>query len=103
MSAIPPSVIGSVLGAPAAQNEQARHIDTDKNAQVDRAAVTSSGPDAVLEIEATDADTKVHTDSGGGGSQGRYDAKPEEEETEAQPPDGVTLDEQGRPHIDLSA
>lgn len=104
MSAIPPSAIGSILQSPAAQGEQARQIDAEKNAQADRAQATTAGPDAVVEIEATDADTKVHTDSGGGGSQGRHDAPPEEEEAGKQaPPDGITVDEDGRPHLDLSA
>lgn len=103
MSAIPPSSVGSVLQSPAAQAEHSRRVDADKNAQADRARAAATGPDAVIEVEATDADTKVHTESGGGGSQGRYDAPPEEEAPEQTPADGITLDEDGRPHLDLSA
>jgi hypothetical protein len=104
MSAIPPSSVGSVLQSPAAQAEHARQIDADKNAQTERARATAAGPDAFIEIEATDADTKVHTESGGAGSQGRYDAPPEEEETTQQSPaDGIIVDQDGRPHLDLSA
>ena len=104
MSAIPPSSIASALQSPAAQAEHARQIDADKNAQTERARATAAGPDAIIEIEATDADTKVHTESGGAGSQGRYDAPPEEEESAQPPPaDDVTVDQDGRPHLDLSA
>lgn len=104
MSAIPPNAIGSVLQSGAAQAEQARVSDADRNAQAERARATSAGPDAFLEIEATDSDTKVHTESGGTGSQGRYDAPAEEaEEEQAAPNDGITIDDEGRPHLDISA
>ena len=104
MSAIPPSVIGSVIGSPAAQTEQTRPTDAAKNVHADAARALAGGAADILEIEATDADTQVHTDSGGAGSQGRQDAPPEEE---AAPPaadqTGVSVDDQGVPHLDVSA
>lgn len=109
MSAIPPN-ISSVLQAGVAQQAQSTKQNADENAKADAAKRTGGTPgfDDILEIEATDADTQVHTDAGGLGSQGRHDAppeeKPEDQPTEVtNPPDGVTLDENGRPHLDLSA
>ncbi|MFQ5430019.1 MAG: hypothetical protein ACE5E1_06880 [Phycisphaerae bacterium] len=107
MSAIPPNVIGSVLQSGVAQQAQATERDAAENARARAAREggrTTSGED-ILEVEATDADTQVHTDSGGLGSQGRHDAPPEEEAGGESPHDesGVTVDEQGRPHLDLSA
>jgi hypothetical protein len=104
MSAIPPSVIGSVLASPAAQSEQAKPADADRNAQADGARLVAGGPDAILEIEATDAATRVDAESGGAGSQGRQDAPPEEEEQPAEPQtSGLTVGADGRPHLDVSA
>ncbi len=103
MSAIPPSPIASVLQSGPAQTEQAREKDAARNATVDRSRQIGAGPDAILEVESTDADTQVHTDSGGMGSQGRQDTPPEEE-TPAPPDDtGITVDAKGLRHVDLSA
>jgi hypothetical protein len=104
MSAIPPNAnaLGTVLQSGAQQAEQTRQADSDKNAQADRAKQTAGASDGVLEVEETDADTQVHHDTGGEGSQGRLDAPPEEEEQDEQAEEGVTVDEQGNPHLDLS-
>jgi hypothetical protein len=103
MSSIPPNIIGSVLQSGPAQREQAREIDVAKSSQAEAARRAAAGPDAFIEIEATDADTQVHTDGGGLGSQGRHDAPPEEPAAAAVDDPAVTLDEMGRPHLDLSA
>lgn len=105
MSAIPPNPIASVLQSGTTQAEQARKTDADKNAEQSRAKALTGGPDAILEVEGTDTDdTQVHIDSGGLGSQGRQDTPAgEEEQDEAQDDAGITTDESGRPHIDLSA
>ncbi len=110
MSAIPPNVVSSVLQAGVAQQAQSTKQNADENAKADAAKRSGGTPgfEDVLEIEATDADTQVHTDAGGLGSQGRHDAPPEEQiEDEpaeaADPSDGVTLDENDQPHLDLSA
>jgi hypothetical protein len=97
-------VIGSVLGSPAAQAEQARPTDASKNVQADAARKLAGGGTDILEVEATDADTQVHTDSGGAGGQGRLDAAPEEEsEKTADDQTGVVVDDKGVPHLDVSA
>lgn len=102
MSAIPPNIIGSVLQSGAAQREQAKEIDTARTAQTEAARKAAAGPDAFVEIEATDGDTQVHTDSGGLGSQGRQDSKPEEPAPEDE---SVVQNDNDTdtPHIDLSA
>lgn len=102
MSGIPPHPVGSVVQSPFVQGEQARATDADKNAKADGARQLAGGPDALVEIEETDADTRVHSEAGGGGSQGRYDAPPEEEEA-AEPSEGSERDDDGLEHIDLSA
>ncbi len=103
MSAIPPHVAASVLQSGVAQKTQAADRDNAENTKAYAAREGSRAGD-VLEVEATDADTQVHTDSGGLGGQGRHDAPPPEDE-DAPPPEAqdVTFDDEGKPHIDLSA
>ncbi|HUN80356.1 MAG TPA: hypothetical protein VMV81_02490 [Phycisphaerae bacterium] len=102
MSLIPSGVVGSVLQSGEAQRVAARPADAAKDTQAEAARRLNAGPDTLLDIEATDTDTAVHTDSGGLGSQGRQDSPPEEEtaaeDSQDQPPsaDDPT-------HIDLSA
>ncbi len=103
MSAIPANPIASALQSGPAQREQAKEADAAKTVQADIARRASLGPDAFVEIEATDGDTQVHTDSGGLGSQGRQDAKPDEDAPVADELPVLTIDEKGRPHLDLSA
>jgi hypothetical protein len=104
VSAIPPSPIASVLQSGPAQAEQAREADAARNATADRSRGVGAGPDAILEVESTDADTQVHTDSGGLGSQGRDDSAPDDEPaTPADDANGITTDSAGQAHIDLSA
>jgi hypothetical protein len=107
MSAIPPNIVSSVLQAGVAQQAQSAQQDAAENAKADAAKRTGGTPgfEDILEIEATDADGKVHTDAGGLGSQGRHDAPPEEQPdaASAKPSEGVTLDDNGQPHLDLSA
>jgi hypothetical protein len=103
MSAIPPSPIASILQSGPAQTEQTRETDAARNATADRSRQVGAGPDAILEVESTDSDTQVHTDSGGMGSQGRQDSPPDDE-----PPaplddaTGITTDATGHQHVDLS-
>lgn len=103
MSGIPPAAIGSVLQSGVAQSEQNRRADADRNAELDRARALAGSADAIVEIEETDADTRVHTDSGGAGSQGRQDAPPEEEDAAAEEAAGITVDDGGQCHLDVSA
>jgi hypothetical protein len=106
MSAIPPHVAASVLQSGVAQKTQAADRDNAENAKAyaAREGSRTGGVNDVLEVEATDADTQVHPDSGGLGSQGRHDAPPPEEEDTPKPDArDVTFDDEGKPHLDLSA
>lgn len=106
MSAIPPLPIASVLQSPLAQADAAREADAAKNADAQRARGLTGGPDAILEVEGTDTDdTEVHTDSGGLGSQGRQDSRPEEEtlDDEQVADAGISTEAGGRVRIDLTA
>lgn len=105
MAQIPPAPIASVLQSGVTQAETARVQDGAKNADAQRAKNLTSGPDAILEVEGTDTDdTQVHTDSGGLGSQGRYDPGPQDEGEEVleDAADDITADDDAH-HIDLSA
>lgn len=105
MSAIPPNPIASVLQSQAAQQAQSKDRESEDNLRTDasRRLTGAGGTDDIIEIEETDtADTQVHPDTSGTGGQGRFDA-PEEYADQQQPESGgITLDEDGRPHLDLS-
>jgi len=107
MSAIPPNIIGSVLQSGVAQQAQSQARDRAENERTDasREMTGRGGKEDILEIEETDARTQVNAEGGGGGSQGREDSPPDEEEaaTESAETPAVTHDEDGRPHLDVSA
>lgn len=72
MSIIPPPLVGSVLQTSTAQQQQSRLQDVESN----RRAVAARELAAIdqhqsTEVEDTDADGRVHPDSGGQGSRGR--------------------------------
>ena len=96
---IPTGVVGSVLQSGDAQRAAARPVDAAKAGEADAARRLAGGPDVLVDIEATDTDTNVHTDSGGLGSQGRQDSPPEEDQADAAP--SVSEDLDG--HLDISA
>jgi hypothetical protein len=108
MSAIPPNVIGSVLQSGVTQDIQSRDRDRVENDRRDATrALTGSGADDIIEIEQTDTDdTQVHPDTMGAGGQGRHDAAPEEDSTPDAVSDdtaeGLTFDDNGHPHLDIS-
>lgn len=108
MSSIPPNFVGSVLQSGIAQQAQSRDRESEENLHTDasRKLTGAAGAEDVVEIEATDTDdTQVHSDTGGTGGQGRYDAPPEEDGSQPDQNEeaGVRYDEHGRPHLDLSA
>lgn len=106
MSSIPPHSVGSVLQSGVAQQIQSHSRDSEENLRTDasREMTGRGGSEDVLEIEETDAETRINAEGGGQGSQGRHDAPPEEEAAEkAKSDDGVTYDDDGRPHLDISA
>ncbi len=105
MSAIPPNSIASVLQSDAAKSVQSKADDAERNerARVSRAAAGRA--DAVLEVEATDDDTQIHSDAEGAGGSGRETREPPSDEVEVadeQDSDAVTIDEDGTPHLDLT-
>ena len=101
MSAIPPGIVGSVLQSGDAQRAAARPLDAAKTGQAEAARRLNASPDALIDIEATDTDTNVHTDSGGLGSQGRQDSPPDEEPVVDEPESPAAG--AGPPHLDISA
>ena len=100
---IPPNII-SAIATPAAQRDQSRHIDAARQAGFEISRKLTGGPDALVEveIEATDADTQIHADSGGLGSQGRHDSKPDEGEAPTAEDGGISVDADGTVHVDFS-
>ena len=107
MSSIPPNVVGSVLQSGVAQQAASQQRDRVENEQTDasRELTGKGGTEDILEIEETDARTKVDAEGGGWGSQGRQDSPPEEDEgvEEASEGPGLTHDDDGTPHLDVSA
>lgn len=108
MSSIPPNMIGSVLQSGVAQQAASQPKDRAENEQTDasRELTGRAGTEDILEIEATDGRTKINADGGGYGSQGRHDAPPEEDaasDEEAAERPAITHDDDGRPHLDVSA
>lgn len=108
MSSIPPNVVGSVLQSGVAQQAQSQPKDRAENEQTDasRELTGRAGTEDILEIEETDGKTKINADGGGGGSQGRHDAPPEEDEAVDEVADqqpGIRRDEDGRERLDISA
>ncbi len=105
MSDIPPNAIGSVLQSGVAQHAQSKDRDSEHNLRADASKkLAGNGTVDIIEIEATDTDaTEVHPDTTGTGGQGRYDP-PLDEQTEPEVSDTVIIhDDDGRPHLDLSA
>ena len=106
MSSIPPHAIGSVLQSGVAQQVQSAARDTEENRRTDasRELTGKGGSEDVLEIEETDAQTKIDAEGGGQGGQGRHDGAPEEDDTndKATTKGGVTYDDDGTPHLDIS-
>src|SRR5438094_662258 len=100
MSAIPPGIVGSVLQSGDAQRAAARPVDAAKAGDAEAARRLNARPDALIDIEATDTDTNVHTDSGGLGSQGRQDSPPEDQ---PDPDESEIVAPDADDHIDLSA
>ncbi len=107
MSAIPPNFIGSAIQSADAQRKasESRDVDESRTAS-DRARQVARNEEMGSTVETTDADTQVHTEGGGLGSQGR-DFAEESEEPETQDAEqgssGITTDADGQLHLDLEA
>lgn len=107
MTAAGPNLVGPILQAPLQQERLAQARDAEQTQQSEKSRQLAARADqAEHAVEDTDADTVVHTDAGGTGSQGRAFGEASEEarpEQELQKADQVTRDEQGQIHIDLQA
>ena len=107
MSAIPPNFIGSAIQSADAQRKASESKDVDESRTAsDRARQVARNEEMGSTVETTDADTQVHTEGGGLGSQGR-DFAEESEEPETQDAEqgssGITTDADGQLHLDLEA
>lgn len=104
MSAInPPGVIAGALQAGGVQRQTAAEQSSEESRQAQFSRELRAADQAVeVEIEATDADTRVHADAGGQGGSGRQGS---EEGAEAAGGDAVaTPDEAVEPgRLDVSA
>lgn len=104
MSAIPPNSIASILQSEVSQRAQSKTDDADRNERARASNAASGRADAILEVEATDDDTQVHSDAEGSGGSGRETREhPTDETPIEESSDAVTLDEDGNPHLDLTA
>lgn len=106
MASIPPNPIGSALQSGQAQPIQSKDRISEDNLRTDASRrLAGAGNTAdIIEIEETDtADTQVHADTGGTGGQGRFDAPDTEPVAEESDKSGITMDDQGHAHVDLSA
>jgi len=80
MTSIPP-LVSSVLQTPAAQGQQSRVQDTDENRRAAASReLAALDQHQTTEVENTDADSRVHADSGGQGSRGREFAQEKKED-----------------------
>jgi len=99
MSVIGSGIVTSIAGAPAAQRAQARVDDAARNDATD-AARKLAGQDVILEVEGTDKDGDVNTDSEGTGASGRDGRWNHEEAAESPAHSGESSDDS---HLDLTA
>lgn len=106
MSSIPPSITAASLQTVQAQTQTAGIQKAEKNSR------DQAFRDEIRMVEerggtvfASDEDTRVNPDGGGTGSQGRAFGSRRDDGTPAEDEDtpAVTLDETGRPHLDLEA
>jgi len=107
MSALPPDSIASALQSALQQGRanQIRASDDRRQADITQ-AIARAAEQRENQIEDTDADTRVHSDGSGGGGQGRPFSESEGQSASAQEQGetpGITTDENGQMHVDLTA
>jgi hypothetical protein len=108
MSQIPSDIAASGLQAGLAAREAARPRDAERAGQAHAAGQEARAiDDAGRNVETTDGDTQIFADAEGSGSQGRAFTEADEEsapqDDSQQPPQGLSYDPQGRPHLDVEA
>lgn len=102
MSAVPPPhLIGSVLQSEAMQRRTSQDAATEgaRRAAISR-ELTAVDKAVEVEIEATDADTRVHTDAGG---QGGYGWTGDDGDQGAAPPADEAVDSIDDGRLDIEA
>ena len=103
MAEMPSDIVSSTAPASYHAKEVAKEREARRAANAhtaDRGA--RSVDDRGSTIDTEDGDTAIFTDAEGTGSQGRPFEEPEEgTKEEAQPPAGVTRDNDGQVHLDL--
>ncbi len=107
MSSIPPNFITSAIQSADTQRKasESRDVEESRTAS-DRVRQVARNEEMGSTVETTDADTQVHTEGGGLGSQGRdfaEDAEESETQDAEQDSNGITTDVDGQLHLDLEA
>lgn len=105
MSSIPPDIVGSSLQAGFVQREAARGADSARTGQAQSAEQQVRAVDeASGNVETDDADTQVHADTEGSGSQGRrFSEEPEEEANDLEDGETNPTSTDGPRHLDIEA
>ncbi|HUW83910.1 MAG TPA: hypothetical protein VMZ31_14070 [Phycisphaerae bacterium] len=106
MSTVPPNIVGPILQTVVQQQQAAQTDDAEKARGTEKSERMAQRSDrAEHTVADTDSDSAVDPEAGQGGGQGRaFSEPPEEQAPESQaPPDAVTHDENGQPHIDVQA
>ena len=104
-SGIPPPFINSAIQATQGQRQssEASSVDEARSAHAQTKQVTRN-EEMDSTVETADAETRVNTDGGGLGSQGRHHGSAGEgEEVNETEQSGIIQDEDGQLHLDLEA
>ena len=103
MSAVPPSVVGSVLQSHVTQQQVSAVRDSHESERDNASRRQASAVDEKdTTVGTTDTDTQIHADAEGTGSQGRAFSSAEEETEEGADESDSPLGDEGR-NIDLQA
>ena len=108
MSEIPSHLAISGAQAGLQAQEVSRQSDAQRAGQVDAAKrQVNTVNEADTTVETSDEDVAVFTNAEGGGSQGREEEQPGQDQTNPestdQPTGGITRDDTGQLHIDIEA
>ena len=107
MSTLPPNLVGPILQAGTTQRQAARALENEREQQSNAAAAGSKARDRATEaIGEADNEARVHSESEGGGSQGREFTENNADQTaeDAKGDDqGIRRDDEGQLHVDLEA
>ena len=102
MSALPPDSIASALQASVQQGNANQIRASEDRRQADISDVIARAVER-RENEVDDADMHVNEEGTGTGSQGRAFSEPESGSDQEQDSSGITTDEDGQTHLDITA